>query len=109
MQIVRSYNIFIAVASAREVLKMFVLIRQQPKEWSPYGLLKAIFTWEMSAPTSSASSGDGGRRIGAGLSLDENRPQLNSVTTFNNLIIVNKRGWLAQSYSAAGLILRRRI
>ena len=25
---------------------------------------------------------------------DENRPQLNSVTTFNNLIIVNKRGWL---------------
>jgi hypothetical protein len=35
VQIVRSYNIFIAVASAREVLKMFVLIRQQPKEWSP--------------------------------------------------------------------------
>jgi hypothetical protein len=47
----------------------------------------------MTTPTSSASSGDGGR-IGAGLSLDENRPQLNSATTFNNLIIVNKRGWL---------------
>ena len=33
--------------------------------------------------------------IGAGLSKaeDENRPQLNSVTTFNNLITVNQRGW----------------
>jgi hypothetical protein len=24
---------------------------------------------------------------------DENRPQLNSATTFNNLMIVNKRSW----------------
>jgi hypothetical protein len=28
--------------------------------------------------------------IGAGLSKDENRPQLNSATTFNNLIIITK-------------------
>ena len=42
-------------------------------------LLKAIFTLEITTPTSSASSGDGGRRIGAGLSLDENRPRFNRV------------------------------
>jgi hypothetical protein len=36
-----------------------------------------------------------GTKIGAGLSKveDENRSQLNSATTFNNLIVVNKRGW----------------
>ena len=109
MQIVRSYNIFnrrrVRAGSSENVRAYSATT----KRMEPIRLLKAIFTWEMSAPTSSASSGDGGRRIGAGLSLDENRPQLNSVTTFNNLIIVNKRGWLAQSYSAAGLILRRRI
>ena len=32
-----------------------------------------------------------GVEIGAGLSGNENRPQLNSALTFNNLIIVNKR------------------
>jgi hypothetical protein len=56
------------------------------KRMEPLRLLKAIFTWEMTTPTSSASSGDGGRRIGAGLSLDENRPDLYRNPAFNNLI-----------------------
>ena len=55
-------------------------------------LLNAIIDCKMTTPTSSASFGGWGQRIGAGLSKveDENRPQLNSATTFNNLITVNK-------------------
>jgi hypothetical protein len=43
----------------------------------------------MSAPTSVGVSGDGDKDRGRALE-DENRPQLNSATTFNNLIIVTK-------------------
>jgi hypothetical protein len=48
----------------------------------------------MTTPTSSGLIGGWGQ-TGQGRALaNENRPQLNSATTFNNLIIVNKRGWL---------------
>ncbi len=43
----------------------------------------------MSAPTSVGVSGDGDKDRGRALE-DENRPQLNSAMTYNNLIIVTK-------------------
>ena len=109
MQIVRSYNIFnrrrVRAGSSENVRAYSATT----KRMEPIRLLKATFTWEMTTPTSSSIFGGWGTEDRGRALAYENRPQLNSVTTFNNLIIVNKRGWLAQSYSAAGLILRRRI
>jgi hypothetical protein len=44
---------------------------------------------KLTAPTSVGCRGDGDQDRARALA-DENRPQLNSDTTFNNLIIVNK-------------------
>ena len=58
---------------------MFVLIRQHQKELevrNKLRLLKATIDWEMTTPTSSSILGDGGRRIGAGLSARRTGPDL---------------------------------
>jgi hypothetical protein len=57
--------------------------------------LSATIRADNVGPNLGQGVGGWGTKIGAGLSKveDENRSQLNSATTFNNLIVVNKRGW----------------